>query len=130
MSMNRKETPDDYYKNSSSRKMSKMSMEIVMIKNFSQKMKTYEWFLEPQFYLVTSLYFSARLFINLSQSYITFYVQYALLLSQDMVAIIPMVIFISGFAVSLIMNFIVDRFGYKLTFLGSCLFGIGEFIIV
>ena len=130
MSENRKETPEDYYKNRTSRKMSKISMEIVMNKNCSQKMKAYEWFLEPQFYLVTSLYFTAILFTNIAQSYITFYVQYALLLSQDMVAIIPMVIFISGFAVSLVMNFIVDRFGSKLTFLGSCLVGISEFILV
>ena len=93
-----------------------------------KKMQTYEWFLEPQFYLVTCLYMAARLFINLSQTYITFYVQYALQLSQDMLAIIPMVIFISGFTISVVLGYVVAKFGYRIPFLISCVIGMGKFI--
>ena len=92
-------------------------------------MKIYEWLLKPQLYFVGYLYMTARLYINISQTYITFYVQYALLLSQDMVSNIPMTIFISGFAISMVLNFVTDKFGYKSTFMGSCIVGIGNFFL-
>ena len=106
--------------------MSQMSMKNALESSTIPKMETLDWFLEPQFYLVCCLYMSARMFINVSQSYITFYVQYTLFLSQDMVAIIPMVLFLSGFAISMVLNFIVDRFGYKISFIGACVVGIGN----
>ena len=95
-----------------------------------KKMQTYEWFLEPQFYLVTCLYMTARLFNILSQTYITFYVQYTLQLSQDMLAIIPMVIFISGFVISIALGYIVEKIGYRISFIASCIIGVGKVLVI
>ena len=72
---------------------------------------------------------SARLFVNVSQSYITYYVQYTVVgLSNDMIAVIPLVIFVSGFIVSIILKFITDRFGHKIAFVGSCVIGLCKFL--
>ena len=111
------------------RRLSRRASKITITENI-RKMKPYEWLLEPQFYLVTCLYMAAKLFINVYQSYITFYVQYSLFLSQDMIAIIPMVIFFSGFAVSTVLNFFVYKFGYKISYIGSCFVGMGNYTIV
>ena len=123
--------PEAFKARRQSRRMSRMSLYEVIDRSPDpvKKMQTYEWFMEPQFYLVTCLYMAARLFINLSQTYITFYVQYALQLSQDMLAIIPMVIFISGFAISIVLGYIVEKFGYRISFLISCVIGIGKLIV-
>ena len=123
--------PEAFKARRQSRRMSRMSLYEVIDRSPDpvKKMQTYEWFMEPQFYLVTCLYMAARLFINLSQTYITFYVQFALQLSQDMLAIIPMVIFISGFAISIVLGYIVEKFGYRISFLISCVIGIGKLIV-
>ena len=114
-----------------SRRMSRISLYEVIDRSPDpvKKIQTYEWFLEPQFYLVICLYMAARLFINLSQTYIPFYVQYGLQLSPDMLAIIPMVMFISGFAISIVLGYIGEKFGYRVSFLISCFIGIGKFIV-
>ena len=123
--------PEAFKARRKSRRMSRISLYEVIDRSPDpvKKMQTYEWFMEPQFYLVTCLYMAARLFINLSQTYITFYVQFALQLSQDMLAIIPMVIFISGFAISIVLGYIVEKFGYRISFLISCVIGIGKLIV-
>ena len=123
--------PEAFKARRQSRRMSRMSLYEVIDRSPDpvKKMQTYEWLMEPQFYLVTCLYMAARLFINLSQTYITFYVQFALQLSQDMLAIIPMVIFISGFAISIVLGYIVEKFGYRISFLISCVIGIGKLIV-
>ena len=92
-------------------------------------MKIYDWFLEPQFYVIACIYMACRLFVNMSQSYITFYVQYTVALPSEMIAIIPLVMFISGFLVSLLLKFITDRYGYKIAFALSYIVGIGISII-
>ena len=123
--------PEDFRARRQSRRMSRIPLYEVIDRSPDpvKKMQTYEWFLEPQFYLVTCLYMAARLFINLSQTYITFYVQYALQLSPDMLAIIPMVMFISGFAISIVLGYIGEKVGYRVSFLISCFIGIGKFIV-
>ena len=92
-------------------------------------MKIWDWFMEPQFYLVACIYMSARLFVNVSQSYITFYVQYTVSgLGDTMIAVIPMIIFVAGFIVSVVLKFFTDRFGNKIAFVGSCVVGLCKFI--
>ena len=84
--------------------------------------------MEPQFYLVACIYMSARLFVNVSQSYITFYVQYTVEgLSNDMIAVIPLIMFVSGFIVSIVLKFITDKVGLKIAFVGSCVIGLCKF---
>ena len=123
--------PEGFQARKQSRRMSRISLYEVIDRSPDpvKKMQTYEWFLEPQFYLVICLYMAARLFINLSQTYIPFYVQYGLQLSPDMLAIIPMVMFISGFAISIVLGYIVEKFGYRISLLISCFIGIGKFIV-
>ena len=71
---------------------------------------------------------SARLFVNISQSYITFYVQYTVVLSADMIAIIPLIMYVAGFSISLVLKFVTDKFGYKIAFVLSCIVGIGKIL--
>ena len=91
----------------------------------AKPMKIFHWFQEPQFYLVACIYMAARLFVNVSQSYITFYVQYTVALLSDMIAVIPLVMYIAGFFISLVLKFVTDRFGYKIAFVLSCIVGLG-----
>ena len=107
--------------------MSKSLSKMSMASSINMKpMKIFHWFLEPQFYLVACIYMAARLFVNVSQSYITFYVQYTVNLSADMIAIIPLVMYMAGFFISLVLKLVTDRFGYKIAFVLSCAVGLGK----
>ena len=88
-------------------------------------MKIFDWFLEPQFYLVACIYMSSKLFVTISQSYIAFYVQYTLALPSETVAIAPLIMFIAGFFISLVLKFVTDRYGYQIAFVLSCIVGVG-----
>ncbi|XP_061884358.1 major facilitator superfamily domain containing 12b isoform X1 [Entelurus aequoreus] len=62
------------------------------------------WLKEPSFYQVAFLYMCTRLIVNLSQSYISVYLTNSLMLRKDFIAIIPLVMYISGFVSSLAMK--------------------------
>ncbi|CAG5863765.1 unnamed protein product [Menidia menidia] len=62
------------------------------------------WLKEPAFYQMAFLYMCTRLIVNLSQTYISVYLTYSLMLSKNFIAIIPLVTYISGFACSLAMK--------------------------
>ncbi|XP_048019277.1 major facilitator superfamily domain-containing protein 12a isoform X3 [Megalobrama amblycephala] len=62
------------------------------------------WLRQPSFYQVAVLYMSTRLIVNLSQTYISMYLTYTLLLPKKYIATIPLVMFLSGFASSFIMK--------------------------
>ncbi|XP_023336394.1 major facilitator superfamily domain-containing protein 12 [Eurytemora carolleeae] len=80
------------------------------------------WFTEPQFYIVALLYMSTRLFVNLSQTYIPLYIQESLELPTIYIAIIPLVMYISGFITSFLMKVLNRKAGRKVTYLlGSAL---------
>ena len=81
------------------------------------KISVLSWFKNPQLYLVGAIYMSTRLFVNLSQAYIPFYLQvgssllshsqYSTFFLQDSLhegsiylAIIPLVMMASSFATS------------------------------
>ncbi|XP_054718496.1 major facilitator superfamily domain-containing protein 12-like [Uloborus diversus] len=81
-----------------------------------------DWFSQPQFYMIALLYMATRLYVNLSQVYIPPYIQDSLELHKDKVAIIPLVIYVSGFISSFFMKFLNGLLGKKVTyFLGSSL---------
>jgi len=82
------------------------------------------WFKVPAFYVVACLYMSTRLFVNLSQAYIPLYIQESLELSTVYIAIIPLVMFISGFFVSFFMNLLNRTLGSKGTFLLGAMIGL------
>jgi len=127
-SMNKTKSKDSITsKNRKASKLSKTLSKLSMASGFSnhKTMKIWDWFMEPQFYLVACIYMSARLFVNVSQSYITFYVQYTVIgLDDTMIAVIPMIIFVSGFIVSVVLKFFTDKFGHKIAFVGSCVVGL------
>ena len=89
-------------------------------------MKCYEWFLEPQFYLVSGVYTTARLFLVISQTYLSFYVCYYLRLPGEYVAAIPFVIIIVSLINSGITKYITTKVGLKVAFAISCIIGIGN----
>ena len=57
-----------------------------------------DWFSEPQFYQIGCLYMFTRLFVNLTQVFIPFYLQITLQLKAMYVAVIPLVMYLSGAA--------------------------------
>ena len=82
-----------------------------------------DWLREPQFYQVALVYMTTRLFVNVSQAYITFYLQVTLQLEATYAARIPLVMFVAGFFVAMIMKSITKRIGRKLAFAISCIIG-------
>merc|ERR1711872_894948 len=86
-----------------------------------EPMKIRDWMREPQFYQIGFVYIAARIFINCSQSYIPFYLQETLQLDQTAIATIPLIMYIAGFAVSIINKPIARLVGTKLAFGLGCL---------
>lgn len=86
-----------------------------------------KWFLEPQFYLMALIYMATRIFVNISQSYISFYLQYTISLPSDYIAIIPLVMYVAGFGVSILLRCATNRVGFKIVFVISCIVGLGMY---
>ena len=87
--------------------------------DLARPMERKDWFKEPQFYQVAAVYMATRLFVNLSQAYIPLYLQESLELESKFVAIIPLVMYCSGFVASFGMKVIFYLIFYKLfIFLG------------
>ncbi|KAG7230585.1 hypothetical protein INR49_025302 [Caranx melampygus] len=84
-----------------------------------------QWLREPSFYQVAFLYMCTRLIVNLSQTYISVYLTYSLMLPKNFIAIIPLVIYVSSFAWSLIMKPVSKRLGISITYLLGLLLVLG-----
>ena len=89
------------------------------------KMKAYQWLKEPQLYIVGCIYIVTRIFVNVSNSYLTFYLQYTVSLPTVYVAVAPLVMYVSGFLISIILKRFTEKYGYKNAFALSCLMGLG-----
>ncbi|XP_072219783.1 major facilitator superfamily domain-containing protein 12-like [Leuresthes tenuis] len=74
------------------------------------------WLQQPSFYQVALLYMSTRLIVNLSQTYISMYLINTLGLPKKFIAIIPLVMYLSGFLSSFIMKPVSRRIGKCLTY--------------
>lgn len=83
-----------------------------------------DWLKEIQFYKIGLLYMSTRLYNNLCQVYIPLYLQDSLKLPRESIAIIPLVIYLSGFVFSFFMKFLSSKVGKKLVFFIGCLFAL------
>ena len=88
-----------------------------------QPMKIVDWLREPQLYQVAFLYMCTRLFVNLSQTYMPLYLNVSLQLPQMYVAIIPMVMYVSGIFISIVTKSVSKRLGKKFAYGISCLLG-------
>ena len=91
------------------------------------KRSPFDWFHEPQFYLIGLCYLSSRLAFIVSVVYIVYYVEFTLLLEKENNAIVPLVMFISGFVMSGILEVAKRRLSIEIIFVSSCIVGIGKF---
>ena len=89
----------------------------------NESMKVIDWLCEPQFYQVAWLYMSTRLFVNVSQAYMPFYLNMTLKLKPIFVAIIPMTMYVSGILIAIIIKTVTKRVGKKLAYGISCILG-------
>ena len=80
-----------------------------------QQMTVFHWLFEPQLYQVALLYMSSRLFVNISQAYMPLYLNICLELPPTYVAIIPMIMYISGIFVAVITKTASKHLGIKIT---------------
>lgn len=83
------------------------------------------WFKVAPFYQVGIIYTCTRLFVNLSQTYIPFYLQETLQTDKSSIARIPLAIYISGFFASFFMKISNKKFGRKATYTLGAIVGLG-----
>ena len=79
------------------------------------QMTVINWLCEPQLYQVALLYMSSRLFVNISQAYMPLYLNICLEQPATYVAIIPMIMYISGIFAAVITKTSAKFLGIKMT---------------
>ena len=89
-----------------------------------------DWLCEPQTYQVACVYMSARLFVNITQTYIPLYIEETLKLKAMNIALIPIIIYMSGFVVSLMIKPIHMFIGNKLMFVIACVIGVAACLLM
>ncbi|XP_071794886.1 major facilitator superfamily domain-containing protein 12-like [Asterias amurensis] len=85
------------------------------------KMTWKDWLFESQFYQVALIYMCSRLMVNISQVYISMYITETLKLSKTSIAIVPLVMYVSGFISSFLVSLVNKKLGRKLTYFLSVL---------
>lgn len=79
-------------------------------------MECCDWFKEISFYQVASVYMLSRVFANLVQVYMPLYLQDTLALRETSVAILPLIMCISGFLSSFVIKPLCKLCGRKITY--------------
>ena len=90
------------------------------------RIKPSDWLQNYQFYLIGLTYLSSRLIYMVSMAYIVFYVEFTLLLEKKFNAVVPLVMYISGFVMSLVVEIVKKSIGRDIIFLISSILGLGE----
>ena len=93
--------------------------------NHRHVMTIKDWLCEPQFYQIACTYMFTRLFVNLTQVFMPFYLETTLQLKAVYVAIIPLVMYLSGLANAFVINCVTKRLGKKLVYCIACIIGGG-----
>ena len=106
--------------------MQRMDLKYPNESNDAKKMKPYDWFKEPQFYIIGLIYMLSRLIGVLTAAYIVYYVEFTLLLGKENNATIPLVMYISGFIMCIIFRVLKQHCSIKMIFSLFCVFGIGK----
>ncbi|KAG7279405.1 hypothetical protein CRUP_024224, partial [Coryphaenoides rupestris] len=83
------------------------------------------WLKLPAFYQVAFLYMCTRLIVNMSQTYIAVYLTDSLRLPKNSIAIVPLVMYVSGLACSLLMKPVSRLVGISVTYLLGLLLVLG-----
>ena len=89
------------------------------------KMTPIDWLKDIQFYLVGLCYLSSRLIYMVVIAYMIYYVEFTLLLEKIFNAIVPLVLFISGFVMSWALEVAKKSISMNGIFVGSCILGLG-----
>ena len=87
-----------------------------------------DWLREPKFYLIGSCYLSSRLIYVVSVGYIVYYVEFTLLLEKENNAIVPLIMFISGFIMSGVLEVLKRRLSIETIYVASSLIGVGKIL--
>lgn len=82
------------------------------------------WFKEPQFYKMGVIYMSTRLIVNISQVYIPLFTKISLDQNKEIIATVPLIVFVSGFVTAIAAKPLNVHLGEKLTYV------LGLFIIL
>ena len=82
------------------------------------------WLKQPQFYQVAGLYMSAQLYINISQSFYPFFLEETLHMTSKAVAIIPLLMFLAGLAVSRLSGLLDSVADHRVAFGTACFVGL------
>ena len=82
-----------------------------------------DWFCEPQFYQLGCTYMLTRLFVISTSVFMPFYLEITLQLKAIYVAIIPLVMYLSGLMIAVVMECVTKRLGKKLVYCISCIIG-------
>lgn len=81
-----------------------------------------DWFKHAEFYYVALLYMLTRMIVNITATYIPFYLQISLNLDKKYIAVVPLVQYVTGFCVSFTMKPLSKHLGKNGTFfLGAIL---------
>ena len=104
---------DEYYERNEEDEISFSLPEISTIEE--KQMTVINWLCEPQLYQVALLYMSSRLFVNISQAYMPLYLNICLEQPATYVAIIPMIMYVSGIFVAIITKTSAKLLGIKMT---------------
>ena len=107
----------------------KMDLKYPNESNDAKKMKSYNWFKEPRFYIIGLIYMLSRLIGVITAAYIVYYVEFTLLLGKENNATIPLVMYISAFIMCIIFRTVKQRCSIKLIYCFFCVFGIGKKVI-
>lgn len=87
-----------------------------------------EWFRQPNFYLTGVIYMSSRLIVNMSQVYMPFYLTDSLGAPKSMIAIVPLIVFISGFFMSMSIPFISKKINHNFIYICGTIVLVAGFI--
>lgn len=79
---------------------------------------------DVQLYQVALVYMATRLFVNLSQVYIPLYLHESLGMGAESLAVVPLVMFLASFVMSLLVKILNKKCGRKLAFLFGAVLGV------
>lgn len=86
------------------------------------RMRWKDWFYESMFYEVGIVYMCTRLVVNVTQVYISFYLIVTLKMSATSIAIVPLLVYISGFLATFFLRYLNESLGRSGSFsLGTTL---------
>ncbi|KAJ9577733.1 hypothetical protein L9F63_005726, partial [Diploptera punctata] len=83
---------------------------------------------EMKLYQVAGVYMATRLFTNLTQVYIPLYLHGSLSMSAESLAIIPLIMFVASFTMSMVVKVMNKKCGRMITFVLGALMGIAACI--